>query len=196
MSYTAVYSPLFPLDEENPRKGVRITDPDALDAWADRYDAQNILDDAEIKERTDHSDYPKQVYDYLLGFRTWKPQEPTGDHDGSTLGAYHNIERLGYFYGGNFTSFWAGLSLATEPFEVYNPAPEHGLRESGRGIIESSTKKGESGERVTTNDAHGVEVAHLRARDGEATVDLLTLGVTDVERGAETVTVEEVKDGE
>lgn len=187
MSYTALYGPLRPLDRQQGRArgGVRVTDRDALDAWASLYDAENILNDAEIEERVDHSTYPRQEWDVLLGFRTWKSQEPTDEHDKSTLGAYHNIERLGFWYGGNFTSFWAGLSTATEPFEVFHPAPEHGLDEAGEGIIKESTERADDGRRSATDDG-GVQVAHVRSRDGTATVDVLTLGVLDVEEGVET----------
>jgi len=190
MSYTAVYSDLYPLDEENARKGVKITDPDTLDKWAERFDAKNILNDAEIVERTDHTSYPSENWDYLLGFRTWNPQEPTGEHDKSTLGAYHNIERLGYFYGGDFTAFWAGLSLATEPFEVYNPAPEHGIKESGRDVIEQSTVTDNDGRHDADLDSDGVNIAHVRCKDGEATVDIITLGCIDVSHDEESTTVE------
>ena len=189
MSYTALYSDLLPLDREKARKGAKITDPDALEAWAKRSDAENILDDAEIVERTDYNAYPRENWDYLLGFRTWNPNEPTDEHDKSTLGAYHNIERLGYWYGGEFSEFWAGLSLATEPFEFYHPAPEHGLRESGRDVIEQSTATDKNGRHDVDLDSEGVDVAHVRCRDGEAKIDVVTLGVVDVEHDAEKATV-------
>ncbi|WP_276257185.1 hypothetical protein [Halomontanus rarus] len=185
MSYTAVYGPLRPLDDPDGRKGVRITDHDALNHWASFFDAENILRDAEIKERTDHSAYPRQTWDNLLGFRTWKPDEPMDEHDKSTLGAYHNIERLGFWYGGQFTSFWAGLSLATEPFEVFHPEPEHGLDEAGEGIVQRTTDRDDDGRRSPAENSDGIQVAHVRSRDGKASVDVLTLSVTDVEHGVD-----------
>lgn len=196
MSFTALYGPLRPLDRPDDREGVRITDPDALDEWASQFDAESLLDGAEIKERTEHSEYPRQTWDYLLGFRTWNPKEPPGDHDKSTLGAYHNIERLGYWYGGNFTAFWAGLSEATEAFEVFHPAPAHGLDEAGEDVIFESTERAEDGQRTPSEGEGGIDVAHVRSRDGTATVDVLTLGVVDVEHDADSSTVEiDVEEG-
>lgn len=187
MSYTALYGPLRPLDRTG--KGIRIRDREALETWASVFDAENILRDAEITEELDYGSYPRTSWDVLYGFRTWNPSEPVDDHDRSTLGAYHNIERLGYFYGGNFTSFWAGLSLATEPFEVYQPAPEHGLDEAGEDIIRTSTEPGDDYRRTLPESPEGVSVAHVRARDGEATVDILSLGVLDVLEAEDTSTV-------
>lgn len=192
MSYTALYGPLRPLDadETHVSGGVKITDPDALEAWATYFDAGNILDDAEIVERTDQSSYPRESYDYLLGFRTHKPREPATEHEKSTLGAYHNIERLGYEYGGQFTSFWAGLSNATDAFELYHPVRQHGLDEAGEDVVRESTTASDHGRRVPDEDADGIRVAHLRCGNGVATVDLLELAVIDVDEEADHTEVE------
>lgn len=126
MSYTAVYSPLYPADFEfdgqtNPyvagvgrdsiKHGVDVTDLDGLrDAIK-----ETIFDDADFEEVTRGDSYPKSVYKKLYGFKTWDFEE-------------YNIERLGFYYDRDAAvAFWSTVSRYTEPFYLYTPSTSGGF---------------------------------------------------------------------
>lgn len=109
MSFTAIYTPLYPLDREaadiSPRPhtvgcGVRITDPDGLEEYLPDWGTDMVTN-----EFTDSREYPAQQWKRLEGFKTWDRDE-------------FNIEREGFYYDREkATDFWSGLSEYTEPFQ-------------------------------------------------------------------------------
>lgn len=109
MSYTAIYTPLHPLDTPPAEMqktgtgvtpGVRILDPDGIDEFVPDWDT-----DMHTHEATDRDEYPGRTWEYLEGFRTWDYDE-------------FNIERLA-IPSDDAVDFWAGLSTYTEPFQFF-----------------------------------------------------------------------------
>lgn len=138
MSYTAIYSPLKSIERD--RWGARIEDLDAWNEWRDEDGLKGTAyKKAATREEKGCEEYPRREYDVLYGFRTWdrKDAGEYPDYSTSTLGCHFNIERFGYWYGGEFESFWADLSEFTEPFLFYHPEPEYGVSEHAGDIIEN-----------------------------------------------------------
>lgn len=111
MSFTAVYTPLYPLTREpsemNWRShavgcGVKILDPDGLDDHLPDWDTDMVTN-----EFTDTREYPSPQWERLEGFKTWDGDE-------------FNIERLGFYYDReDAIEFWGGVSEYTEPFQFF-----------------------------------------------------------------------------
>jgi hypothetical protein len=109
MSYTAIYSPLHPLDTRatdmhwKPRSvtpGAKILDLDGLEAAIPDWDTE-----MHTHENTLCATYPAQSWRYLEGFKTW-------DFD------RFNIERLA-IPSDDAVRFWAEISCYTEPFQFF-----------------------------------------------------------------------------
>jgi hypothetical protein len=124
MSFTAVYTPLYPVATDTTQMqwsrnaygaGVRITDPDGLDEHVPDWDTT-----MDTREVVDRDEYPGSEWTYLLGFTTWGDDEDDGAD-------YHNIERLGFYYNREEAAeFWAGVSEYTEAFQFYTSPFEWG----------------------------------------------------------------------
>lgn len=148
MSFTAAYTELESLAEGGPHRGVTITDrdglmsvPEGLDIQESTYKSMLVTD-----EWTDHTAYPTETWDVLMGFKSWKPTDAFGlEHDPDVnalrkrieghedyrkgpLGYGYNIERCGIPYGG-VNGVWRDLftrvSEHTEPFALYHSPVEH-----------------------------------------------------------------------
>ena len=109
MSYTAIYTPLHPLNmgpsdfTKTPgavTPGVKILDPDGLREFVPDWDT-----DMHTHTTTLDGEYPQQTWEYLEGFKTWDFDE-------------FNIERLA-IPSDDAVEFWAGVSKFTEPFQFF-----------------------------------------------------------------------------
>lgn len=153
MSFTAAYTELYAIRDgtvltDGVRKHPRVLDPDGLDTVHEKTDISEstfhriaVTGEQEILE-----DYPKQTWDCLKGFKSWKPTDAFGiDHDPDMaeivgqierhedyrtgpLGYGYNIERMGIPYGGwdgAWKTFFAEVSRHTEPFAFYHSPVEH-----------------------------------------------------------------------
>lgn len=154
MSFTAAYTELYAIRDGEVRSSSdlnyhpRILDPDGFDALHEHVEmSESALKKNVVKgEEEDHSDYPKQTWETLKGFKTWKPTDAFGlDHDPDMsalvkkikghedyrtgpLGYGYNIERMGVPYGGwdgAWKHFFKEVSKHTEPFAFYHSPYEH-----------------------------------------------------------------------
>jgi len=194
MSFTAAYTELESLAEGGPSRGVTITDMDGLLTVPDSVE----IDDATFQqmlvtdEWTDHSAYPKETWDVLKGFKSWKPTDAFGldydpdldtiikkiksheDYREEPLGYVYNIERCGIPYGGlegEWKRLFAAVSEHTKPFAFYHSPREHTFAD-------------------VTDFAEGTEsVYYVECHDGAARVEEQTFERTGTE-----VLLDEVSD--
>jgi hypothetical protein len=118
VSFTAVYTPLYPLDvpaetmswtPTSVGGAVKITDPEGLDEHVPDWDTEMDTD-----EYTDRGEYPASTWERLGGFKTWDAYD------------YYNIERLGFYYNREkAVNFWGGISKYTEPFQFFTSPYEN-----------------------------------------------------------------------
>lgn len=154
MSFTSAYTELYAIRNEEVRSATelnyhpRILDPEGFDTVHERVDVgeSTFKRIAITGEEEDHSDYPKQTWETLKGFKSWKPTDAFGiDHDPDLsalvkriknhedyrtgpLGYGYNIERLGVPYDGwdgAWKRFFKEVSKHTEPFAFYHSPIEH-----------------------------------------------------------------------
>lgn len=154
MSFTAAYTELYAVRDREVRSPAglnshpRILDPEGFGTVHKHVDiAESTFQKMAVKgEEEDHSDYPKQTWETLKGFKSWKPKDAFGlDHDPdmsdlvkkikdhedyrtSPLGYVYNIERVGVPYGGwdgEWKRFFKEVSKHTEPFAFYHSPYEH-----------------------------------------------------------------------
>lgn len=149
MSFAAAYTELYAIrDGEVWTPSMvnyhpRILDLDGFDTIHEHVD----MSDAAFKknvvkgEEEDLGDYPKQTWETLKGFKTWKPGDAFGlehdpdmhalvemiqnheDYRSGPLGYSYNIERMGVPYGGwdgAWKDFFKEVSKHTEPFAFYH----------------------------------------------------------------------------
>ena len=154
MSFTAAYTELYAIRNEEVRSASglnyhpRILDPEGFDTVHERVDVgESTFNRIAITgEEEDHSDYPKQTWETLKGFKSWKPTDTFGidydpdlsalvkqiknheDYRTGPLGYGYNIERLGVPYDGwdgAWKRFFKEVSKHTEPFAFYHSPIEH-----------------------------------------------------------------------
>jgi hypothetical protein len=187
MSFTAAYSPLFVLpDDEAPRdRSPRILDRDGFDTVPDQLDLSESTFQTitVLGEETDHSEYPSQTWETLQGFKTWTPAdafldrnidkqalvqriERHEDRASSPLGYTYNIERMGIPYGGlngEWKRLFQAVSDHTEPFGVYHSPHEHSFPD------------------VTEFDTGAETVYYAEFDDGAAYIEERTFEQTETE---------------
>lgn len=149
MSFTAAYTELRRYDPDNDeivqaRRQPRILDLDRFNSVPDRVEEISESTFHKIKVLGEHdaySEYPKQTWKVLKGFKSWKPADAFGlewdpelddlveeirdhheDYRTGPLGYYYNIERVGMARGGVdgvWRKFFAEVSRHTDPFAFY-----------------------------------------------------------------------------
>lgn len=148
MSFTAAYTELESLADDGPRRGVKIHDYDGLLSAVGTLDIRESTFKSMLvtDEWTDHTEYPKETWDVLKGFKSWKPSDAFGleydpnvdalrkkiegheDHRTGPIGYGYNIERCGIPYGGEngvWRDLFTRVSEYTDPFAVYHSPLEH-----------------------------------------------------------------------
>jgi len=156
MSFTAAYTELHAIRDgevrtrSDLRYHPRILDPEGLETVPGNTEiGESTFQRIAIKgEDEDSGEYPKQTWETLKGFKSWKPTDAFGlDHDpdmsalvqkieghedyrSGPIGYGYNIERLGIPYGGwqgEWKRFFKEVSKHTEPFAFYHSDREHGF---------------------------------------------------------------------
>jgi len=154
MSFTAAYTELYAIRDGEVRSPralnyhPRILDPKGFETIHEhvKMSESSFKKNVVKGEEEDHTDYPKQTWETLKGFKTWKPTNAFGlDHDPELnalvekikghedyrtgpLGYGYNIERMGVPYGGwngEWQCFFKQVSKHTEPFAFYHSDREH-----------------------------------------------------------------------
>jgi len=154
MSFTARYTELYAIRDGEVCSASelnyhpRILNPDGFETVHESTDvSESTFRKIAVKgEEEDHSDYPKQTWETLKGFKSWKPTDAFGlDHDPDMsallkriknhedyrtgpLGYGYNIERVGIPYGGwggAWKCFFKEVSKHTEAFAFYHSPIEH-----------------------------------------------------------------------
>lgn len=196
MSFTAAYTELYAIRDGEVRSPSdmnyhpRILDPNGFEKISENVEmSESAFENNVVKgEEEDHTDYPKQTWETLKGFKTWKPESAFGldydpdreaivkkirsheDYRTGPLGYSYNIERMGVPYDGwdgAWKRFFKEVSRHTEPFAFYHSDREHEFPD-------------------VTDFQDGKEIVYyVEVHDGEMYAEVQTFRRTNIEKKIE-----------
>lgn len=196
MSFTAAYTELYAIRDGEVRSPSelnyhpRILNREGFETIHEHVEvSESAFKDILVKgEEEELGDYPKQTWETLKGFKTWKPTNAFGldydpgmdaivkkiknheDYRTGPIGYGYNIERMGVPYGGwngAWKRFFKEVSKHTEPFAFYHSDREH--------------------EFPDVTDFHSGEevVYYVEVHDGEMYAEEQTFRRTNIEKKVE-----------